>query len=204
MSDSNQTVQATTQSRSFFQRFMAWAIWLGALGILGLLGYAMLTGAGKPGRPSGVVINNKTATLAILNRPAPDFSLTLFGTGEALRLSDLRGKVVVLNFWASWCPPCRDEAPTFERVWKEYKDRGVVFVGVDIWDTDEDAAKFLQEFGITYPTGPDPNGEIAIDYGLTGIPETYFITREGMIAQKAIGIVQEATFYQVLEDLLKQ
>lgn len=204
MSDSNQTVQAITQPRSFFQRFMAWAIWLVALGILGLLGYAMLTGAGKPGRSSGVVINNKIASLAILDRPAPDFSLTLFGTGETLRLSDMRGKVVVLNFWASWCPPCRDEAPTFERVWKEYKDRGVVFVGVDIWDTDEDAAKFLQEFGITYPTGPDPSGEIAIDYGLTGIPETYFITREGMIAQKAIGIVQEETFLLVLEELLQQ
>ncbi|MGH8245517.1 MAG: TlpA family protein disulfide reductase, partial [Gammaproteobacteria bacterium] len=83
-------------------------------------------------------------------------------------------------------------------------DRGVVFVGADIWDTDEDAIRFLQEFGITYPTGPDPNGEIAIEYGLTGIPETYFITRDGMIAQKAIGIVQEETFYGVLEELLQQ
>lgn len=207
MSDSSQvapTAQTVTQPRSLIQHLIAWAVWLGALGLLALLGYAMLTGAGKPGRPSGVTINNKIATLAILDRPAPDFSLTLFGTGETLRLSDLRGKVVVLNFWASWCPPCRQEAPTFQRVWETYKDRGVVFVGVDIWDTDEDAAAFLREFGITYPTGPDPNGEIAIDYGLTGIPETYFITRDGMIAQKAIGIVQEATFYQVLEELLKQ
>lgn len=204
MSDSSQTVQAAAQSRSFFQHLSAWAIWLGALGILGLLGYAMLTGAGKPGRPGGVTINNKIATLALLDRPAPDFSLSLFGTGETLRLSDLRGKVVVLNFWASWCPPCRQEAPAFERVWEQYKDRGVVFVGVDIWDTDEDAAGFLREFGITYPTGPDPNGEIAIDYGLTGIPETYFITRDGMIAQKAIGIVQEEMFPRVLEELLQQ
>ena len=204
MSDVIETRSVTVpQPRTKFQRLVAWTVWLGALGILALLGYAMLTGAGRPGRPSGVTINNQVATLALLDRPAPDFSLTLFGTGETLRLSDLRGQVVVLNFWASWCPPCRQEAPTFERVWQVYKDRGVVFIGVDIGDTDEDAAAFLREFGITYPTGPDPNGEIAIDYGLTGIPETYFITRDGMIAQKAIGIVQEETFYQVLEHLLE-
>lgn len=182
---------------------MAWASWLVVLAILGLLGYALLTGAGRPDRPSGVVINNQVASLALLDRPAPDFSLTLFGTGETLRLSDLRGKVVVLNFWASWCPPCRQEAPTFERVWQAYKDRDVVLMGVDIWDTDEEAAKFLQEFGLTYPNGPDPTGQIAIDYGLTGIPETYFITRDGMIAQKAIGIVQEETFKQAIETLLQ-
>jgi len=210
MSETTDTVPTTAvQSPSLGRRIVAWVVWLGVLGILGLLGYALLTGAGQPGRPSGVVINNKVATLALLDRPAPDFSLTLFDTGEidadeTLRLSDLRGKVVVLNFWASWCPPCRQEAPTFERVWEAYRDRGVVFVGANIWDTDEDALRFLQEFGITYPTGPDPNGEIAIEYGLTGIPETYFITRDGMIAQKAIGIVQEETFYRVLEELLQQ
>ncbi|MCZ7574411.1 MAG: TlpA family protein disulfide reductase [Ardenticatenaceae bacterium] len=189
------------QSRA--QRLVAWAVWLGAVAILGLLGYALVTGAGKPGRPAGVTINSQTATLAVLDRPAPDFSLTRFGTGETVRLSDLRGQVVVLNFWASWCPPCRQEAPTLERIWREYKDRGVVFVGIDIWDTDADAARFLQEFGITYPNGPDPNGEIAIEYGLTGIPETYFITRDGMIAQKAIGIVPEETFRRALDALLQ-
>lgn len=193
--------QTVTQSRSLFQRLIAWGVWLGALGILGLLGYALVTGAGQPGRPAGVVINNQTASLAVLDRPAPDFSLTHFRTGETIRLSDLRGQIVVLNFWASWCPPCRQEAPTFERIWQQYQDRGVVFVGVNIWDTDEDATRFLQEFGITYPNGPDPNGEIAIEYGLTGIPETYFITRDGMIAQKAIGIVPEEMFYNVLETL---
>lgn len=203
VSESGPATPATAPPPSLAGRLMAWASWLVVLAILGLLGYALLTGAGQPGRPSGVVINNQVASLALLDRPAPDFSLTLFGTGETLHLSDLRGKVVVLNFWASWCPPCRQEAPTFERVWQAYKDRDVVFVGVDIWDTDEEAAKFLQEFGLTYPNGPDPIGQIAIDYGLTGIPETYFITRDGMIAQKAIGIVQEETFEQAIETLLQ-
>lgn len=80
----------------------------------------------------------------------------------------------------------------------------MVFVRVDIWDTDEEVVKFLQEFGITYSNGPDPTGQIAIDYGLTGVPETYFITHDGMIAQKAIGTVQEETFEQPLETLLRQ
>ncbi|MCI0650002.1 MAG: TlpA family protein disulfide reductase [Chloroflexi bacterium] len=204
MNDVNQTgpAPAITRPQSVTGRLITWAVWLGALAILGLLGYALLTGAGQPGRPSGVVVNNQAATLALLDQPAPDFSLALFNTGETLRLSDLRGKVVVLNFWASWCPPCRQEAPAFEQVWQAYKDQGVVFVGVDIWDTDQEAVKFLQEFGITYPTGPDPTGEIAIDYGLTGIPETYFITPDGMIAHKAIGIVQEETLAQTIEALL--
>lgn len=205
MSDSPQTASAALdQPMTLGRRVMIWGVWLGALAILGLLGYALLTGAGRPDRASGVIVNNQVATLALLDRPAPDFNLTLFGTGETLRLSDLRGKVVVLNFWASWCPPCRQEAPTFERIWQRYQERGVVFVGVDIWDTDEDAAKFLQEFGTTYPTGPDRTGEIGIDYGLTGLPETYFITRDGMIAQKAIGIAEEKTLGQAIETLLRQ
>ncbi|MCI0647960.1 MAG: TlpA family protein disulfide reductase [Chloroflexi bacterium] len=206
MNETSQTgpAQAAPQPHSLTRRLIGWSVWLGALAILGLLGYALLTGAGQPDRASGVIINNQVATLALLDRPAPDFSLTLFDTGETLRLSDLRGKVVVLNFWASWCPPCRQEAPTFEKVWQRYRERGVVFVGVDIWDTDEDAAKFLREFGLTYPTGPDRTGEIGIDYGLTGLPETYFITRDGMIAQKAIGIVQEETLGQAIETLLQQ
>ena len=86
--------------------------------------------------------------------PAPSFDFTLFD-GNQLALSDLRGKAVVLNFWASWCPPCNEEARGLERALGGYKDRGVVFVGVDIQDTEEDARAFMKEFGITYPNGQD-------------------------------------------------
>ncbi|MGQ0602208.1 MAG: TlpA disulfide reductase family protein, partial [Anaerolineales bacterium] len=85
---------------------------------------------------------------------APDFALTTFD-GETLRLSDLRGQVVVINIWASWCVPCRDEAPVLERVWREYRDRDVVFLGVDYADTEREARAFIAEFGLTYPNGPD-------------------------------------------------
>ncbi len=122
--------------------------------------------------------------------PAPDFSLALFD-GQVVRLSDFRGKVVFLNFWASWCPPCRDEAPLLEQAWRRYKDQDVVFLGVDIQDSDEAARSFLREFGITYMNGRDPSGRIAINYGVYGIPETFFIDRDGRITYKHIGAVDE-------------
>ncbi len=122
----------------------------------------------------------------LTGKPAPDFSLTLFD-GRTIRLSDFRGKVVFLNFWASWCPPCRAEARLLEQSWQRYKDQGVVFLGVDMQDTEEAARRFIQEFGITYLNGRDPKNRIAIDYGVYGIPETFFIDKEGRITYKHIG-----------------
>ena len=122
----------------------------------------------------------------LTGKPAPDFSLTLFD-GRTIRLSDFRGKVVFLNFWASWCPPCRAEARLLEQAWRRYKDHGVVFLGVDIQDKEEAARGFIQEFGITYINGRDPQNRIAIDYGVYGIPETFFIDKDGRITYKHIG-----------------
>lgn len=122
----------------------------------------------------------------MLGRPAPTFGLTLFD-GGMLRLADLRGKVVFLNFWASWCPPCRAEAPALEAAWRQLEDQGVVFVGVNTQDDEERARAFLDEFGITYPNGRDPGGRIAVDYGVWGLPETFFIGPDGRITYKHIG-----------------
>ncbi len=111
---------------------------------------------------------------------APQFELKTF-QGETIRLADLRGKVVVVNFWASWCIPCRDEAPALEAMWQKYKDQGVVILGVDYVDTEPEAKKFIQEFAQTYPNGPDLRTQISTQYKITGVPETYFITREGQV-----------------------
>jgi cytochrome c biogenesis protein CcmG/thiol:disulfide interchange protein DsbE len=117
---------------------------------------------------------------------APPITLTLFD-GEVIKLEDFRGKAVLVNFWASWCVPCRAEAPALESAWQKHKDKAVVFIGVNIQDKEENARAFMKEFGVTYLNGPDPDGKIAVDYGVWGIPETFFINPQGKITYKHAG-----------------
>jgi cytochrome c biogenesis protein CcmG/thiol:disulfide interchange protein DsbE len=135
----------------------------------------------------------------LIGRPASSFMLPLFD-GATLRLEDLRGKVVFLNFWASWCPPCRQEARLLEAAWQKHRGEGVVFVGVNIQDDESRAREFLQEFGITYPNGIDRGSKIAIDYGVWGLPETFFITRDGRITYKHIGALGPDTITAKLSE----
>ena len=122
--------------------------------------------------------------------PAPDFEVETFD-GETLRLSDLNGKVVVLNFWASWCPPCRWEMPFFESMWQEYRDRGVVFVGIAMSDTLEKAGEFAEEAGVTYPIGLDATNEIVRAYEVLSLPTTFFIGKDGNIERKLTSAANE-------------
>ncbi len=159
-----------------------------AFGLLGLLGF-------------GLVRQGVSATLVpVRPRPAPDFSLTLFDGGR-FDLSAQRGKVVVVNFWAAWCAPCRTEAPVLEAVWRRYRDRGVVVVGVNIWDNEASARAYIREFGLTFPNGPDPTGSVVVDYGVTGVPETYFISPDGTIRRKWNGPLTEASLVALIEEL---
>jgi cytochrome c biogenesis protein CcmG, thiol:disulfide interchange protein DsbE len=125
-------------------------------------------------------------TSPLLAKPAAPFSLTLFD-GKKLTLADLRGKAVFLNFWASWCPPCREEAKDIEAAWQKVKDQNMIFVGVALQDSDENSRLFLKEFNVTYPNGKDESGKIAVDYGTWGIPESFFIDPQGQITYKHVG-----------------
>jgi cytochrome c biogenesis protein CcmG/thiol:disulfide interchange protein DsbE len=109
---------------------------------------------------------------------------------------------VVLNFWASWCTPCKEEAPMLESVWQQYAAQGVFIIGVDYKDTEPAAKAFIDEFGITYPNGPDTRTRIAGSYGVQGVPETFVITPQQEIAELFVGSPTEAELTAVLDGLL--
>jgi cytochrome c biogenesis protein CcmG, thiol:disulfide interchange protein DsbE len=113
--------------------------------------------------------------------PAPAFSaLSLRGRGR-LALSSLRGKAVVVNFFQSYCVPCKAEAPALQQAYAQYRKDGVVFVGVDYWDSIAEGRKFVDRHGVTYPVVRDPGGTVADRYGVTGTPETFFVDRRGRL-----------------------
>ncbi len=117
---------------------------------------------------------------------APDFEITTF-EDEVIRVKDLRGKVVVINFWASWCTPCAQEAEELEQAYQLYKDQGVAFIGVDYVDTPTEAHGYLATHAITYPNGPDLGTSISQAFRIRGVPETYILAADGTIVRVKIG-----------------
>ena len=125
--------------------------------------------------------------------------------GEPVSLDAYRGRVVVVNFWASWChPACYEEAPVLERNWRAYRDRDVVVLGVDIQDKAESAKKFIADFSLTFPNVLDAAGRVSVDYGVYGVPETFFIDRRGRIRAKHVGAVTDEAFRHQVERLLAE
>ena len=172
----------------------SWLRWAGGGGLLLLIALILvafgmrISGRGSSGNGFGV---NRLGQLGQFKpRPAPAMRLQLYD-GSTLSLSDLRGQMVVLNFWGSWCVPCREEAPALERVWQASREQGVQLVGINIWDAESDGRRFIEEQRITYPNALDPGGKFAIELGVTGLPETYFITPEGQVVQHWIGPASE-------------
>ncbi len=170
---------------------LRWAIPVAVVPVLLLLAYGFKTDPREIPSP-------------LLGRPAAAFSLTTF-SGNPLSLESLRGKVVVLNFWASWCvPACYEEAPTLERTWRDYKDKGVTVVGVDVQDKEEAAREFLNRFEHSFPNAPDPRGRVSVDYGVYGVPETFFIDRKGRVRFKHVGALTDEIARRHLDVLLKE
>lgn len=132
------------------------------------------------------ILLSKQGDLLRAGSPAPAVTLTSF-EGEAFTPADLSGKVVVLNFWASWCQPCADEAAMLEAAWQQTRDDGVIFLGVAYVDTDAEALKYLQTNGVTYPNGPDMKMFLSKAYHITGVPETFIIDPQGIIIYHKVG-----------------
>jgi cytochrome c biogenesis protein CcmG, thiol:disulfide interchange protein DsbE len=131
-----------------------------------------------------------TVDTPIVGRAAPGFDLETLDGGR-LSLADLRGSPVVLNFWASWCIPCREEAPLFTAAAVEYEAEGLRVVGIVYQDSPEAARDFMARYGQTYPGLVDPDGRTAIDYGVFGIPETFFLDSAGVVRSREVGPVTE-------------
>ena len=123
---------------------------------------------------------------AVEGQLAPDFILADV-SGTKTRLSDLKGVVVLVNFWATWCPPCRAELPAFEQVYRSQRDKGLVVVGVDVAESPDEVAKFVVEAGLTFPIALDASGETTELYRIQGMPTTFFVGRDGLIKDMVIG-----------------
>lgn len=141
----------------------------------------------------------------LVGHPAPEFQLReLPPAQQEVRLSDLEGQVVLVNFWASWCAECRTEQDTLNRLWARYRDAGLVVVGVDFQDAAEDARAFLSQHGTTYPVVVDRDSETALAYGVRGIPETFLVGSDGKLTDRLVGPLDEAAMARRIETLLEE
>lgn len=168
-------------------------LWLGIIALLAMLAWGLL---------------NANATRPEVGQNAPDFELEFFNGYEwegmpVAGLEDMRGRPVVLNFWASWCVECRYEADLLEQTWQKYKDDGVVFLGVAYVDTEPKSLAYMQEFGLSYPHAPDLRTQVSRDYEITGVPETFFIDKNGVIRHVQIGPMTQQLMDTIIPQLLE-
>lgn len=190
----DETLQSTsTPAEEAPRRPFRWsmiALWVAVIAILAVLAWGLI---------------NTNATRPEVGQTAPDFDVEFFdGYGwenrSVANLAEMRGRPVVLNFWASWCVECRYETDVLEQAWQQYRDDGVVFLGVAYADVEPNSIAYMEEFGVTFPHAPDLGTDISQEYEITGVPETFFIDRNGVIRHVQIGPVSQ----QMLDELMPQ
>lgn len=152
----------------------------------------------------GFTVANYKARAETENRPAPDFELPSLEDDTPITLSSFRGHVLVLNFWASWCGPCRLEAPGLRRASAKYRAQDVRFLGVDYRDDKAAARAFVEDFHLPYPSVFDPAGTLAYSYGLIGFPTTFIIDPGGTIRYRFVGYLQQDVLEAALDDVLSR
>ncbi len=164
------------------------------VGLLALLVTQLLT-------PAKVAVSDP-----LVGHPAPGFSLAMLGSTSGkglLSLPNFKGKPVVLNFWASWCVPCKEELPLLEQHWEQAQAQGkdVVFLGIDFQEANSDATSFVQIYHITYPIGLDTDGSVASKYGITALPQTIFINRQGTVVKRIAGELTAQSLSSALQSI---
>lgn len=158
---------------------------------------AMLNSSREGGRPG---VNDTLGEVEVSTDTDADFLVTTLD-GKDLRLSDLQGSIVMVDFWSSWCPPCRAEAPVLAEAYERWSEFGVEFVGISIWDNEDDVLDFVQRHGIVYPNAIDDDGNIAVEFGVKGIPEKFFVNPQGEIVRKVNGPNTSQSLDEVLTQM---
>lgn len=157
----------------------------------------MLQSSREIGRPG---VNDTLGEVAVSTDANADFLVTTLD-GDELRLSDLRGSIVLVDFWSSWCPPCRAEAPILAEAYDRWSKLGVEFVGVSIWDNEDDVRAFIERHDISYPNAIDEDGSIAVEFGVRGIPEKFFVNPDGEVVRKINGPNTSQSLDEVLTQM---
>ena len=161
-------------------------------------------GSRQPTTPGPPSIAERLALAKASGQPAQPFTMNGVQGKSSISLGDFSGRVVVLNFWASWCPLCRQEAPQLQAVWRSYQGRGVQFLGVDHRDSRGAAAAFQRQFGITYPSVFDPQGKLSADYGLLGIPTSLIIDGRRRVLYRFLGRIDAPLLTAALDRVLSE
>ena len=168
-----------------------------AVGLVAIGALVALLAAGFGRNPSAV-------PFVLQDRPASPFQLERLGGGDPLGLESLKGSPTVINFWSTWCVPCKVEHPVLQAGARKYAARGVQFVGVLYGDEPEAAQRFLQRSPSVFPTVLDPGGRMAVDYGVAGVPETFFLDADGRIIRKVAGAVSAPVLVETLDAILRE
>jgi len=172
------TEENSAVTRAAVPRWVQIVVWVFLVGLLGIVALGL---------------QRARTPMAEVGKPIPNLSFAFYegyehAGSKEVKLSELRGQVVMLNVWASWCKPCEQEAPELEAFWQDYKDRGVVLIGIDYVDTPTGAYSYLKKFKITFPNAPDLKSEISSTLNRKmGVPETYFIDKKGVLRYVQVG-----------------
>ena len=165
--------------------------------VISLMTWGVIQNDGRAGQTG---VNNRFGEVSLSVDANADFELVSLD-GETISIKDFRGSIVVVDFWSSWCAPCKAEGPVLAKTYDKWKNRGVEFIGIAIWDSKEPVEEFIELNKINYVNGIDPDGRIFVDFGVSGIPEKFFVTPEGQIVRKIIGPNTSKTLDDILTDM---